>query len=148
MTRLIVSSAQLPPQKPVIRPRQVPATIPSSVASGAMLSVSDAPASTREKTSRPSWSVPNQCAELGGASTDSLCPSGSSGVRCAPTSPQKTQNATMMLPRMKVFERASWASISRRAICASVGTKPRAGSMPAASSIMPLIRRLRSGPGG
>ena len=62
----------------------VPAMIPSSVASGATLSVSEAPASTREKTSRPSWSVPNQCAELGPRSTASLCSSGSSGVSAEP----------------------------------------------------------------
>ena len=43
----------------------VPPTMPSKVASGATFSVSDAPASTRESTSRPSWSVPNQWPDPG-----------------------------------------------------------------------------------
>ena len=43
----------------------VPSTVPSSVASGAMIRMSLAPTSTRESTSRPSESVPNQWAPTG-----------------------------------------------------------------------------------
>ena len=50
---------------PWTRPSAVPRTVPSSVASGAMIRMSRAPTMTRESTSRPSWSVPNQCAPDG-----------------------------------------------------------------------------------
>ena len=43
-------------------PTAVPSTVPSSVASGAMIRMSREPTITRENMSRPSWSVPNQCA--------------------------------------------------------------------------------------
>ena len=39
-----------------------PSTVPSSVASGAMIRMSREPTITRENMSRPSWSVPNRCA--------------------------------------------------------------------------------------
>ena len=43
----------------------VPRAVPSSVASGATIRMSLAPTMTRESTSRPSESVPNQCAPDG-----------------------------------------------------------------------------------
>ena len=43
----------------------MPPVTPRSVASGATVSTAAAPASTRENTSRPTLSVPNQWAALG-----------------------------------------------------------------------------------
>ena len=54
------------------RPSAVPATVLSRVASGATVRMSREPAMTRENTSRPSWSVPNQCSAEGGASALSM----------------------------------------------------------------------------
>ena len=47
------------------RPRAVPRMVPITVASGVMIKMSLAPTMTRDSTSRPSGSVPNQCAEDG-----------------------------------------------------------------------------------
>jgi hypothetical protein len=46
----------------------MPPISPSAVASGATVSTGAAPAITRENTSRPRLSVPNQWLELGAAS--------------------------------------------------------------------------------
>ena len=49
-------------------PSAVPSTVPRSVAAGAMIMMSREPTMTRENTSRPIWSVPNQCSAEGGVS--------------------------------------------------------------------------------
>ena len=46
-------------------PTAVPSTVPSSVASGAMIRMSREPTITRENMSRPSWSVPNHARSTG-----------------------------------------------------------------------------------
>ena len=46
----------------------MPATVASRVAKGATERMGRAPTTTREKMSRPIWSVPNQCAADGAAS--------------------------------------------------------------------------------
>ena len=48
------------------RPSAVPSTVPSSMASGQTMRMSREPTITREKTSRPSLSVPNQYVCPGG----------------------------------------------------------------------------------
>jgi len=102
------------------RPSTVPPVTPSRVASGATFMTLVAPASTRENTSRPSVSVPNQCAPPGRTRMSFPSASGSCGVRCEPTIAQKIQKPTIRLPATNVFERTSWRSNSRRATCASV----------------------------
>ena len=67
-TARISTSSTTPRKKPAMRPMAVPHRSASSVASGATASTGRAPASVRDNTSRPRSSVPNQCAELGGAS--------------------------------------------------------------------------------
>ncbi len=55
------------------RPRAVPRTVPITVASGVMIKMSRDPVMTRDSTSRPSGSVPNQCAADGAALLNSSC---------------------------------------------------------------------------
>ena len=57
-TRMTISSTR-PPEVPATRPTRVPVTTASAVASGATWSTGLAPASIREKVSRPNWSVPS-----------------------------------------------------------------------------------------
>src|SRR5580692_150076 len=61
------------------------------------------PVITRDSTSRPSWSVPNQCAADGPALADSrFWASGLSGAMEPPAIAQITQNKTMAAPTRKV----------------------------------------------
>ena len=52
---------------PASRPSSTPAAAASTVAATPMVSECRAPCTTRANTSRPRWSVPNQCAAFGGA---------------------------------------------------------------------------------
>ena len=54
-----------PPKYPITRPMAAPATVPTRVASGATMRMLCAPTSTRERTSSPRASVPNQWAPDG-----------------------------------------------------------------------------------
>ena len=57
----------------MISPSIVPSTVPSSVARGQTIRMYRAPTMTRDSTSRPIWSVPNQCAPDGAWFTASSC---------------------------------------------------------------------------
>ena len=96
-----------PAAEPVISPMIVPRDDPEQRRQRRHAERVGAPARTREKTSRPSWSVPNQCAELGPWSTASLCSSGSSGVSAEPVIAQNDPEQDDKQPRTKVFERTS-----------------------------------------
>ena len=90
------------------RPSAVPRTVPSRVASGVMIRMSLAPVMTRDSTSRPSWSVPNQCADDGAAlAASSCCASGLYGAIACPKTAQTTQNSTMLAPTQNVALRSS-----------------------------------------
>ncbi len=145
-TMRLITSSVMPPKNPVIRPMIVPKTIAIRVAAGATRSDDWAPARTREKMSRPNWSVPNQYVELGALRIASVCSSGSCGVNADPVIAQNTQKRMIRQPTMNVLERRSCRIISRRAILASLGTSPAAGSKPAASSVIALIRHLQTEP--
>ena len=62
-----------PPRYPMARPSAVPSTVPSTVASRVMNRMSLAPTMTLDRTSRPSWSVPNQCIDDGALFVASSC---------------------------------------------------------------------------
>ena len=90
------------------RPSAVPRTVPSRVASGVMIRMSLAPAMTRDSTSRPSGSVPNQCAPDGAwLLASSCCASGLYGANRCPKTAQTTQNSTMIAPTQNVALRSS-----------------------------------------
>ena len=115
----------------------VPRMVPSSVARVAITSTEREPTSTREKTSRPIWSVPNQCADDGPLLTASRSwLYGLWGAMCEPTSAHTTQNPTTSAPTRKVFERTSSCSSSRR-IC------PEPASTTPATSAGAAVTRCR-----
>ena len=125
-------------------PTAVPSTVPSSVASGAMIRMSREPTITRENMSRPSWSVPNRCA-LDGAL---LIPSrfwayGLCGAIAEPKIAQMIQIRRMIAPTMNVGECSSSRKTSRR-----ISLRP-AASAPASSTGMStmLIRPPAAGSG-
>ena len=90
------------------RPRAVPRMVPMMVASGVMIRMSLAPTMTRDSTSRPSGSVPNQCAPDGAALAESkFCASGLYGANKCPKTAQTTQNSKMPAPAKNVGLRSS-----------------------------------------
>ena len=90
------------------RPSAVPRTVPRMVASGVMTRMFRAPTMTRESTSRPSGSVPNQCAPDGPVLVlSSCCASGLYGANGVPEDAQITQNSKMPAPTRKVGLRSS-----------------------------------------
>src|SRR5436190_15635212 len=96
------------------RPRAVPPMVPRMVASGVTTRMSLAPTMTRESTSRPRLSVPNQCAPDGGLLLNSsCCASGLYGAIACPKSAQTTQNTMMIAPTMKVGRRSSSRQAAR-----------------------------------
>src|SRR6201996_5165416 len=100
------------------RPSAVPRTVPRMVASGVMNRMSRAPTRTRDSTSRPSGSVPNQWAPDGPALAASNCwASGLYGAIACPNSAQKIQNKMMTAPTMNVGLRSS----SDQRVCTRVG---------------------------
>ena len=90
--------------------------VPSKVASGATVRMSREPAMTRENTSRPSWSVPNQCSRDGGNSVFSM--SSAIGIvghqRIGRRAHRPSRRATMASPIRKVGEATAAARRSRR----------------------------------
>ena len=83
------------------------------VASGATIRMSRAPTMTRENTSRPSLSVPNQLSADGASrSLSGSEASGSFGTSSSPKIAQNTQKPTMIAPAMNDLERRSSASRS------------------------------------
>src|SRR4051812_46937977 len=70
VTRMITSRAQ-PPAYPATTPRTTPVTPEITSTATAISSDVRAPNRTRLSTSRPTWSVPNQCAPLGGSNASS-----------------------------------------------------------------------------
>ena len=75
------------------RPRAVPRMVPRMVASGVTIRMSLDPTRTRESTSRPRLSVPNQCAPDGPVLLNSsCCASGLYGAIERPKIAQTTQN--------------------------------------------------------
>ena len=63
---------------------------------------------TREKTSRPSWSVPNQYFPDGALlANSSCCACGSCGAIDEPNSAQTIQNKRMTAPMMKAGRRST-----------------------------------------
>ena len=78
-TRISTLSTQ-PPKKPATPPTIAPIPMAAMIRMTASGSVIRAPNSTRENTSRPSSSVPNQCAPDGAAKMVNFCASGLSGA--------------------------------------------------------------------
>jgi hypothetical protein len=68
-----VIRSKTPPRYPMASPSAVPRMVPRMVASGVMNKMSLAPTRTRDSTSRPSGSVPNQCEPEGPALAASSC---------------------------------------------------------------------------
>src|SRR5690242_59011 len=109
-----VITSKVPPKKPMARPRAVPRMVPRMVASGVTIRMSLAPTMTRDSTSRPRLSVPNQCAPDGGLLLNSsCCASGLYGAIACPKSAQITQNTMMIAPTMKVGRRSSSRQAAR-----------------------------------
>src|SRR3954453_14203223 len=139
-----------------MRPSAVPRTVPSSVAAGAMIMMSRAPTMTRENTSRPRRSVPNQLSALGDSRACSgLEANGSCSTTSFPKSAQSTQKPTMIAPAMNDFECRSTRTRSRRAIVASSRGGPTATTTSPRGSIaegggVPALPgpRFRAGPAG
>ena len=78
-SRMITLSTQ-PPKNPAMPPRTAPMIMAATIRITASGSVIRAPYSTREKTSRPSSSVPNQFAADGPARMANFCASGFCGA--------------------------------------------------------------------
>jgi hypothetical protein len=79
--------------------------------------MSRAPTITRANTSRPSWSVPNQCVASGGVSEFSGSDAyGSCGTTKCPTSAHATQKSRISAPMTKVGERRSAVERSKRGV--------------------------------
>ena len=57
-----------------------------------------APLTTRDRTSRPTWSVPNQCAALGACSRSKSWASGSNGRIHGASTATSSQKSTMTPP--------------------------------------------------
>ncbi len=88
------------------------------------------PTMTRENTSRPSWSVPNQCAADGGELVASrLCASGLCGAIAEPKMAHTIQNSRMAAPAMNVGRRSSsrHGGISARPVCATATSAAGSG---------------------
>ena len=136
--RLAMVSVQ-PLMYPMARPSAVPSTVPRSVASGAMMRMLRAPTMTRESTSRPSWSVPNQCPETGRWLTASRsCPSGSCGANTFPRSAHSTQKPAIVAPIRNVFDFTSWRSNSPRTCPVPADIAP--GSTTGVAALTPAPR--------
>jgi hypothetical protein len=76
---MITLSTQ-PPKNPAMPPRTAPMIMAATIRITARGSVIRAPNRTRENTSRPSSSVPNQCAAEGPAKMVNFCASGFCGA--------------------------------------------------------------------
>ena len=63
-----MATSGTPRKNPATRPPSVPTTVANVTATIATRAELATPAATRENTSRPNWSVPNQCWPLGGCS--------------------------------------------------------------------------------
>src|SRR5213592_4774551 len=110
------------------RPRAVPRTVPRIVASGVTSRMVRAPAMTRDSTSRPSWSVPNQCAPDGPALLASrFCASGLYGAKDRPKIAHTTQNKMMAAPIRKVGRLSSSRHRAGTTRWAGTATMPPAG---------------------
>src|SRR5580692_3497697 len=89
-------------------PRTVPRMVARMVDSGVMIRMSRAPTMTRDSTSRPIKSVPNQCAADGPAlGKSSCCASGLYGANECPKIAHTIQNSTMAAPTPNVGRRSS-----------------------------------------
>ena len=117
----------------MVSPTMVPRTVPSSVASGATIKMSRDPVRTREKMSRPSWSVPKICALDGGLlMANRFCAFGSCGAIELPKIAHTIHHSRISAPTMKSGERTSSRNVSRRtslrpadsAAADSTGTAP------------------------
>src|ERR1700689_3701349 len=126
-------------------PRAVPRTVPRMVASGVMIKMSWAPTMILDSTSRPSGSVPNQCAPDGPVLTSSSCwVSGLYGAIACPKMAQTTQNTMMAAPARNVALRPSrlhWAGVARAAAAlataeAGPSVVPAGSSGSAATSVI------------
>ena len=93
----------------------MPPVTPRSVASGATVSTAAAPASTRENTSRPTLSVPNQWAVLGALRvSEAVIAWGSWGTITLHSSASSTQKPTTPAPTRNVRDRRMARYSSRR----------------------------------
>ena len=102
-------------------PRAVPRMVPITVASGVMIRMSLAPTMTRDSTSRPRGSVPNQCAPDGAALLKSrFWASGLYGAIRCPKMAQTTQNSKMPAPTKNVGLRSSSCHLAGAARLAAV----------------------------
>lgn len=81
-------------------PHTVPTTVAKATATTEISAELATPAATRENTSRPNWSVPNQCTADGGCRREGgSCASGSNGSSPnAETRLSTARSATMMSP--------------------------------------------------
>ncbi len=97
----------------------MPAVTPSMAASGAMIRTSRDPTITRDRTSRPSRSVPIKCAGLGGRWLPKNWLYGSYGVIRSPRMAVMIQPKMIRLPMMNDGRRSSRRIVSRRACARS-----------------------------
>ncbi len=110
------TSSTTPRRYPQTSPTVVPAIVASSAAAGARNRISRPPSITRTNESRPSESVPNQCAADGGASACSgSVARGSFVASSGPKVAHSTQNPTIAMPATNVRERNSRRTCSWRA---------------------------------
>ena len=122
----ITIKSNLPLKYPARSPIVVPTTVPRMVAQNAITMIGREPTTTRENTSRPSASVPNQCAELGPMSVAmKSSSSGLMGTRNSPKIAAKTQIVTNTVPRMKAGLRRSKAKRSARIFFLSAAAAER-----------------------
>src|SRR5579875_894024 len=135
------------------RPRIVPITVPMSVASGATMRMSRAPAITRANMSRPSWSVPNQCAPDGPLLIDSRFWANGLPANSVPKIAHTIQKRMIAAPTRNAGRRTSERRNSRRrsgAPCAA----PRAAADSTGTDEMLICdpshghTRIRGIPGG
>ena len=109
-----------------------------TAAIGATISTSRAPAITRDRTSRPSWSVPIQLVAFGRRNGWNSGTNGGYGVIRSPPIAHTIQTSRMSTPTMKPGRRSSSFQRSRRAwrrsARMSIGAAPASTSSPSSSN--------------
>src|SRR5207249_7249433 len=131
--RRMSASSTRPPAYPATRPTAVPITPASATTTTPMTSEIRAPYRTRLRRSRPSWSVPSQCAAFGGARREARsCASGSYGAMSVARGAPSAKSAMIASARI--------VSGSRRAgTRTAASAPPRAAAMARSATLDPWV---------
>ena len=101
----MMTSSTARPKYPAIAPSTEPMIAEETTRMSASGSESRAPKRVRLRTSRPSVSVPNQCAPLGGFSRGKACESGSKGAIRGTKIAMRNHSTMIVMPTMAIGRR-------------------------------------------